>query len=302
MKKHFTSIKVGILGGGQLARMMILSGHKLGVEMHVLSKDPTDPAAQVTRHWHKGDPNDSKSLTEFFKHVDIVTFESEFLDADKVSDASRNTSTPVQPLPKIMGALQDRHTQKLTLVKYGLPTSSFTVVSSSEEAAQAWPQFTTGMVLKQRRFGYDGYGTIIIKRPEDIQIYSAAIDKCPYGYVAEAFVPFKRELAISLARNKSGEVSVFPLVESLQVNARCFWVKGPVKNSRLKTLLGPAKKMLHGLNYQGVLTIELFDTGSRLLVNELAPRVHNSAHYSQDALDEDQFTAHLKGILNATLK
>ena len=290
--------KVGILGGGQLARMLAIKGHELGLEIYVLSPSPEDSAAQVTPYWVRGNPNQVSALRKFLPLVDILTFESEFIDGLLLQKISRESKTPVQPRPLVMSQIQDRLFQKKGLKKWKLPQAPFYKVDNKEELHNIWRQLSpTGMVLKTRRFGYDGYGTFMVRSEKDFKCLNIHKD----SLIAEPFQNFKRELAILAARNRQGEICFFPLVETKQKNARCFWVKGPTHHKKLPLLKKKITSYLTAYRYEGVIVFELFDMGGDILVNEVAPRVHNSAHYSLDALSIDQFTLHLLSILNCPL-
>lgn len=301
MLKNYTHIQVGILGGGQLARMMALSAHKLGLQVHVLSSSPSDPAAQVTSHWHQGSLDDPTTLEKFLSKLDFATFESEFLDAGILQSLAKKVQATIQPSPQLMGQLQDRLYQKKLFDQFGLPTSPYIAVSNIQEYKLAQETFPQGFVLKKRRFGYDGYGTYVIrgnKSPqEDLEHFFI---ENPHGFIAEAFIPFKRELALSLAINDRN-YQALPLMETYQQDSRCLWVKGPIQHKKLARL---QKRLIHCLkeiNYHGVIAFELFDIGKELLINEVAPRVHNSAHYSQNALNLDQFSLHWLAVMNEPL-
>jgi len=294
---------VGILGGGQLARMMALKAHEMGLPVSVLSENQKDPAAQVTALWRKGPLNDRASLLNFLRSCSVVTFESEFMDADLLSELERESGTPIFPKPVDMAKLQDRLTQKELLVKYSLPTATYLAVSNEAEARKALSELGGKAVFKKRRFGYDGYGTFVIKSKSDFEKLLPELEKNPHGFIAEALIKFKRELAVIVARGRDGSFVRLPFVESHQENSRCLWVKGPLKESKALTKLGAQlKRFLSGINYVGVMGIELFDSPQGVLVNELAPRVHNTGHYSLDALTEDQFSLHLKAILGCEIK
>lgn len=296
-----TATPLGILGGGQLARMMVLAGFPLGLDIHVLSESEKDPAAQVTRHWQKGSPNDPDDVKTFLSRVKIATFESEFLDAELLAEAAEQTGCRISPSPALMGRLQDRLTQKELLDLHGLPTAPYMRVDSADDLRAAFSRFKK-MVVKSRRYGYDGYGTFVVKTAGDFSRFSEAefISHGRHGWIAEEFIPFDREMAMIAARNRSGEVRLFPLVETFQRNSRCLWVRGPVRDKQ-KTLTEKIRRFLQAVDYVGVMGIEFFQKNGRLIVNELAPRVHNSGHYSQDAMPESQFVYHLKSILNYPL-
>lgn len=285
--------KVGILGGGQLARMLVLKAHELGIKPYVLSSSPEDPATQVTSFWMKGDIQKTSDLTRFLKKTDIVTFENEFVPAGSLIQAMKKTKTSVLPHPLIIAQLQDRWLQKQLLKKYNIPTSPFFKVDNKKQALKAFKTFKDGMVLKKRLFGYDGKGTFIVKNIKQIPHENHLI--------AENFVPFKRELALILVAGKNQIISL-PLVETFQKNFRCYWVKGPVSHPQINLLTKKLKTFLRKIKYRGVIAFELFDTSKKLLVNEIAPRVHNSGHYSLNALSKDQFSLHLEAILGAPLQ
>jgi 5-(carboxyamino)imidazole ribonucleotide synthase len=297
---------LGILGGGQLARMLALKAHELGIPVSVLSEHADDPAAQVTSLWIRGRLDDAETLRTFLSGCSVVTFESEFLDANLLSKLEAATRTSIAPRPADMAALQDRLSQKRLLTQHRLPTSEYFAVATAEEAGQAFESLGGSVggavVFKKRRFGYDGYGTFVVRTRKDLKAFLANFDEIPgseHGFIAERFIPFRRELALMVARSKSGQTTRMPFVETFQKDSRCLWVKGPIKKSPALERLGRSlEKFLGNVGYVGVMGVELFDTGNGLLINELAPRVHNSGHYSMDALSEDQFALHLKCILD----
>lgn len=290
-------LRIGLLGGGQLARMLSLSAHPLGLEVHVLCTHADDPAAQVTGHVTVGSLSDEETVKKFLSGLDAVTFESEFVDTALMKRCLAG-QLRVFPRLDLIETIQDRLTQKRLLDQYKIPTSPWLPVENEADLKQAAERFPQGFVLKQRRFGYDGYGTFIFK---DGKADASVLEKSPHGFIAEQFVPYKRELATSFVRSNAKKFLMLPLVESVQKNARCFSVKGPLKHSQAARLTGAFKRMMNKLDYQGILAAELFDTGKGLVVNELAPRVHNSAHYSQDALSCDQFEYHVRAGLELPL-
>lgn len=288
--------RLGILGGGQLARMMALETHRMGIEPWVLSENADDPAAQVTRFWVKGNPQNAADLTSFFQKVDTLTFESEFLNADLLARIQKTENKTIWPEPQLMGTLQDRLSQKNLLIAHHIPTADFIEVHGQAQYQKARDLFPDGFVLKKRRGGYDGYGTYIIRSDRQFEEFKSVLDTEKSGFIAEAWVPFKRELAVILGRDQNGNDFELPLVESKQTHAKCDWVMGPIRHTKAKSLIKKIQKMLLEVNYVGVIGFELFDTGKTLLVNELAPRVHNSGHYSQNALSESQFALHVKAV------
>lgn len=283
--------KIGILGGGQLAQMLALEAVPLGLQVHVLSEKKEDPAAQVCGRHTVGSPDSEKDLMEFCSQVDFITFESEFFDADKIEQIQNQSTLRVFPSTSCMRLLQNRSTQKKALVESKLPTADFLDVNSPESFEQAYEHFQGRFVLKKCRGGYDGYGTYFIKSKADLKKYHGLF---PEEFIAEALIPFKKEMAIILARNTQGQCVVLPLVETKQSDSRCDWVLGPSKHPAALKLITKLKKFVQNTDYVGVIAFELFDTGKDLIINEVAPRVHNSGHYSQEALRESQFLLHLK--------
>ncbi len=315
--------RIGILGGGQLARMMVIEGFKMGLEMHVLSSRADDPAAQVTRFWHEGDPNSEPELAQFLSRVDVATVESEFLDERVLAPAIQTSRVAVVPSPKLLGLLSDRKTQKEWLKQHKIPTSPFVALHTATDARNFFREHahspgrknTGGVVFKKRRHGYDGYGTFIIQNGRELEEWLNKFGDSIHEFICEAFIPFRRELALQFARNTDGEILCYPLVEWHAQNSRCLWVKGPVgaipygkkspsdhpQTAKLTRLISRALKQS---SYVGLISFELFEARSRssaqteILVNEIAPRVHNSGHYSLEATTPNQFQAHLRAILN----
>ena len=302
MENQLSKIKFGILGGGQLARMLALKSHELGLQPYVLCKDKSDPAAQVTSFYVHGSLDSKRDLKKFLQQVDVATFENEFLDTALLQKTAFAVKTPIHPKPQVMQLLQDRLHQKKLFQKYKIPTARYVAVSSEQEISNLNHLFPQGMVLKKRRQGYDGYGTCITKNITKNKSSLDFVKNNISNLIAEELIPFKREMALTLVRNRKKQMIELPLVETYQKEARCLWVKGPCRHKEKDSLVKKLKTMLDHLNYEGVVAFELFETKSGyLLVNELAPRVHNSGHYSLDSLSEDQFSLHIKAVLNLNI-
>ena len=303
MITRYPGIALGILGGGQLARMLALKAHELGVVARVLSENAADPAAQVVSQWTQGSPSDPRALDAFLRECDVVTFESEFLDARALGRAAAKLGVRVFPKPAHMAAIQDRLTQKRLIQAHRLPTSPWFPVRTMKQARAAWDEFSAhgGLVMKKRRFGYDGNGTFVVRTREELEALRLEIETNENGFIAERLVRFRREFAIMIARGRRGPAVAFPFVESRQENARCLWTRGPLRVAGGPALARKLARFVERIGYVGALGVELFDSRDGCLINELAPRVHNSGHYSLDALDEDQFTAHVKAVIGAEL-
>jgi len=280
-----------------LARMLALDAFPLGLNVSVLTPHSMDPAAQVVGQTLLGSLSDERDLRKFMGQLNALTFESEFVDIPKLSRCLPS-SVYVFPNLEAIEVIQDRLTQKRLLDRFKIPTSPWLQVENKNDLQAAVSKYAKGFVLKQRRFGYDGYGTFVVKNG---QYEPMILQKSSHGFIAEQFVRFTRELAVSFVRGRKGDFAALPLVESVQKDSRCFSVMGPVTHSGLKRLGKAVQNMMNELDYVGILAVELFDTPKGLLVNELAPRVHNSAHYSQDALTCSQFEFHLRAGLDLPL-
>lgn len=285
-------LKVGILGGGQLARLLIQSAQNKGLQAHVLCEKKDDPAAQATAHWHQGSGKNLSDLTPFIQAIDLLTFESEFFDTKIIEQAllvARKPHLQIFPSLKSLKTLQDRRTQKETLAAYGIPTAPFAPVNSLQELEGIWKFFDGPFVLKKAQGGYDGNGTHYINSVKDIHDQQA---NWQGPYLAEQKISFNRELALIAFRNFHGDLNFFPLVQTVQSHSRCDHVIGPLIHPDLDRMIGLLSKMLEGLDYVGALGVEFFETPKGLMVNELAPRVHNTGHYSSDGLAYSQFDFH----------
>lgn len=286
---------IGILGGGQLARMLVLEAHRMNLPIAVLSPSESDPAREVTGNWVQGDPNKLKDLIAFMKNCSSVTFESEFYSAEAITEAAAKTKTPVWPNPKTMASLQDRLSQKNLFDQYELPTSPWRPVDSSQDAVVAYVALDGQVVFKKRHGGYDGYGTFIVKSDGDLGDFANTGLKD--SFIAEKWIRFQREVAVIAVRDQAGAIFFYPFVESFQKNARCLWVQGPLKETRaMAEMKKSIARFLNGIDYVGTIGIEMFETKEGLLVNEIAPRVHNTGHYTIDAFSHSQFALHLRAV------
>ena len=232
----------------------------------------------------------------------ILTIESEFIDPECLIELQHQRNIKIYPKPEHLREIRDRLFQKKLLEKFEIPTSPLHEVRDLKDIENLMNEKyldipIQGIVLKKRLFGYDGYGTLILNKENYKELFPQ--DFSPKKWIVESFVLFRKEIALSFAINSKGQICDFPIVETHQSNSKCLWVKGPIKESKgLSTLKKDLKHMLRHLNYIGFITFELFLTQKGdYLVNEIAPRVHNSAHYSLEALYLNQFKAHLLSIL-----
>jgi 5-(carboxyamino)imidazole ribonucleotide synthase len=292
--------KIGILGGGQLARMLALRGREMGLQIHVLSAKPDDPAATVCTQWHQGQPTKASDIQIFSKKMDLLTFESEFIPG-AILQKSILKKNICFPQIQILSKLQDRWPQKELLWDYQIPTSPFMKINSKDDLDLAAISYNHHFVLKQRFGGYDGFGTFVIQNALDLRQFKLKFKGLENHFIAEQFIPFKSEMSLLLGRNLKGQIYNYPLSTSIQKKNQCDQVFGPSTHPKEKLLITKIKKMLTEQNYVGLIAFELFQTGKELIVNEVAPRVHNTGHITMDAFQIDQFEIHLRCILNLDL-
>lgn len=303
--------KVGIIGGGQLARMLAQAAVRVKAEVRVLTQNADDPAARVCPAV-LGTLDDPRVLRAFYSQVDVVTFENEFVDTKRLSRlAAEFPQLTFLPSLTVLERLQDKMNQKQLLDGLGIPTAPWIELTPAVSPATLAQTFPKGAVLKWARMGYDGKGLHFFDpaRPDvaAIAAFGMAGSKNGGRLYAEAKIPFRRELAVAGCRSRTGEFVAYPLVQSKQQNGICSLVIGPATklgNTAAQEALAVdyVRRLAESLDYVGVLALELFEKeDGGLLVNEIAPRVHNSAHYSQDACPSSQFENHLRAVLGLTL-
>lgn len=293
--------KIGILGGGQLARMILEGCYKYGIEFHILSKEKNSPAGQLTQYETVGDWNNEKSLKEFARECDILTLENEFIDHHKLR-MLESEGIEIYPGSETIKLIQDKLFQKQTLERINIPVSKFQSIKDADDIFQFTLENSYPVVLKSRTMGYDGKGNFQINSQADIDNAFDILSKRGDLY-CESFVNFHEEVAIQIARNKNGEIKIYPIVHTIQKNHICDLVIaskknfGPVKD-KIEYI---SKKIVQELNYIGVMGIEMFLIDEDILVNELAPRVHNSGHYTIEGCFTSQFENHIRSIMNLPL-
>ncbi|OFZ20417.1 MAG: hypothetical protein A2X94_08360 [Bdellovibrionales bacterium GWB1_55_8] len=308
--------RLGILGGGQLSRMLVQASSRLGLEPTVFAL-PGEPATQVCPRIFHGSMKNSKDLRGFFAELDLVIFENEFIPCDLLQQAAGETSVHFSPPLSAMRFVQDKLNQKKTLARLRIPSASYIPKAQhdSEQASENWLRevfqaFPRGAVLKWAQLGYDGKGTFFLNSPKDIPqaaLFCTEADLKGVLLYAEERVAFKRELAIVGCLSLNGEFASYPLTISQQRNGICERVHGPAVSfgvpRRLETLARKhAEKLARELHLTGTFALEFFETrDGNLLVNEIAPRVHNTGHFTLDASDTDQFENHLRAVLGLPL-
>jgi 5-(carboxyamino)imidazole ribonucleotide synthase len=290
---------VGILGGGQLGRMLAQAGYALGVRSRVLDLSPDAPAGHLAELMI-ADFNDTDALKKFAKGLDLVTYEFENVPVDSVRFLSRRVR--VYPPAKALEAAQDRIAEKTFFQRMGIPTPEFAAVDSWNDLEAAVDKIGLPAVLKTRRFGYDGKGQFVISRPEDVPQSWQHLGGVPL--ILESLVPFERECSVIAVRSRKGESAFYPLVQNLHSEGMLRMSLCPAprtSDSVERQALDYASRALDGLNYVGVLAIELFESEGKLLANEMAPRVHNSGHWTIEGAETSQFENHLRALMDLPL-
>ena len=289
-----TGATIGILGGGQLGRMLSVAAARLGFRTHIFEPGATPPAADVAHAVTTAAYDDVAALTAFAQSVDVVTFEFENIPTDALDVIE--AITPIRPNREALRISQDRLTEKQFLQDLGLTVAPFADIPDAAALDAALDSIGTPSILKTRRFGYDGKGQARLSAPEDAA--AALADMAGNPAVLEGFVAFTAEISIIAARGADGAVACFDPGENVHRNGILHTTTVPARISasqRTDAVL-LAALILNALDYVGVLGVELFVTPQGLIVNEIAPRVHNSGHWTQNGCAVDQFEQHIRAV------
>lgn len=304
-------LRLGILGGGQLARMLAEAAEKLEVNTRVYVQSSRDSAAQVVDEFVKGSLKDESELRRFLETVDVVTFENEFVNCDLLQRASMGLDLRFVPSLDAIRQMQDKLKQKALLIKLGIRSAEYLEINPVDNDWKlAVKTFGGSAVLKWAQLGYDGKGTFFAThqtRDEDARTFLDEAQSKGVKVFAERKINFVRELAIQSAHSIDGSIVHYPLVVSEQERGVCRWVRGPARALDVAEILESQaqeamKKVAKSLSIFGVFAMEFFEGKDGLLyVNELAPRVHNTGHYSIEAAKTSQFENHIRAILGENL-
>jgi 5-(carboxyamino)imidazole ribonucleotide synthase len=290
--------RIGVIGGGQLAWMMADAVRKLGIELIIQTPHATDPAVAIASDTILAAVADATATAQLATRCDVITFENEFIEIDALTVLA-NQGVCFRPNLETLAPLLDKYEQRCYLNQLGLPVPKFAALEdpNSQDILSQTP-----IVLKARRHGYDGQGTFIIKDQDSLKTKLKELQQTPL--LVEEFVPFERELAIIAARSVAGEVVVYPVVETQQEDQVCRRVIVPADiNSKLATEIEAiAHTLLDSLQVVGLFGIELFlTTDGKILINEIAPRTHNSGHFTLDACETSQFEQQLRAVAGLPL-
>jgi len=297
MKNYFSSnFKLGVLGGGQLGRMLLSETQKFDIYTVILDGAKNAPCAAICNEFYQGDLMDYQTVYNFGKKVDLLTIEIEHVNIDALLQLEKEGLT-IFPQPSVLQIIQHKGKQKDFFIANNIPTSKyhrFTSLKDLKKVAQ------TPFVWKTAQFGYDGTGVKVIKTNEEINSLSDV------DCITEDLIPFKNELAVIVARNKDGETKTYPVVE-MEFHPTANQVEYVICPARINSAIAKkaqeiALKVTDAFQFVGLLAVEMFQTeNDEILVNEVAPRTHNSGHYSIEASYTNQFEQHLRAILNLPL-
>jgi 5-(carboxyamino)imidazole ribonucleotide synthase len=288
---------IGVLGGGQLGRMLALAAARLGFDVAVLDPEREAPAKRVCALPIDGDYDAPEALERLAELADIVTFEFENVPARAI-EVLASLGAEVAPSGRSLAIAQDRLAEKTFLNEAGAPTVAFAAVDGPKDIASALERLGRPLLIKTRRGGYDGKGQAWIRRPDEAEATFATIGARPA--IAERPADFKRELSVIAARGRGGEIAIYPLAENHHEGGILRRSLAPAQTSpaTLTQAERIAATLLSALDYVGVIGIELFERDDGLLlVNEFAPRVHNSGHWTLDGCAVDQFEQHVRAIV-----
>ena len=293
---------IGILGGGQLARMIIEETGKFGFRYKIMSDIPGSPAGQICSDQVTGKFSDFDALKKFTDGCSIITLENEFID-QKYVEFIENLGVKVLPGSAIVGMIQDKLVQKNKLREIGIPVPAYGVTETAEDIRRFAERFGYPVILKSRTMGYDGKGNYRIDNESQINNAFETLSRRGKLF-CEEFVNFTRELAVQAVRSTNGEIVIYPVVESVQKDHICNIVKAKknFEGKLTEKIVIMAETILKGIDYTGVLGIELFEKeNDEVVVNELAPRVHNTGHYTIEGCHVSQFENHIRAILGMPL-
>ncbi|SNB63462.1 5-(carboxyamino)imidazole ribonucleotide synthase [Arboricoccus pini] len=293
---------IGILGGGQLGRMTALAAARLGYRCHILAPEAESPAGDVAAALTRADYRDEEALLAFAKSVDVVTLEFENVAVEALEFLAAHV--PVRPGANVLRITQDRMLEKGFVAEQGVPVTPFFAIENEAELARALKETGGRGILKTRRMGYDGRGQRLIAAPSDAASAFAALGKAPGGLILEQIVPFVCELSVVTARGLDGQMQSYVPVQNEHAHhiLKRTLAPAPQAPEVLDEARSLAERVVEALDVVGLLAVEMFlDAEGRLLVNELAPRPHNSGHWTMDACTVSQFEQLVRAITGLPL-
>jgi len=301
MQKLSSSFKLGIIGGGQLARMSAYQAYRYGIQVGALtSSSGNDPMEEVTPHCFRGSIHDFETLKALADWADVITLENEFLDGELLEKLKHETGTPIYPSPSSFRKIENKRIEKETFRDAGIPVAPFMVIQQPDDLKDAGTKFGWPYILKSSKGGYDGYGNATVKNiREASEAFMKLGGNAGREVIAEQRIPFTHELAVLTARNEHGMV-IYPCVETIQENHICTKVIAPARIPRALRVQACelAAAATEAINGKGLFAFEFFLTADNaILLNESAPRPHNSGHYTIEACITSQFENHVRTVI-----
>lgn len=296
--------RIGVIGGGQLAWMMGPAAQRLGLELVVQTPSEADPAVAMAQSAVLAPVADVAGTTALADQCDVITFENEFIDCAGLQPLA-DRGVRFRPRLEVLNLVLDKRHQREFFARIGLPNPRYAVLDGAKSEAELHQRAADlgfPLVMKTRRLGYDGYGTRVVRAPEEVLATWDSFQRAPV--LMEEFVPFTKELAIMVARSATGDIALYPTVETVQVNQICRRVVAPaaVSTAVADTMTHLGRTLAEQLELVGIVGMECFLTqDDRVLVNEIAPRTHNSGHYSLDACATSQFEQQLRAVSDLPL-
>lgn len=295
--------KIGIIGGGQLGKMMIQEAKKMGFYIMVLDPAEHCPAHTLVDQHIVAEFNDKKAIRFLAENTDVVTYEFEHIDAD-ILQTLETEGKKVYPTAKSLKVIQNKYTQKKLLLEHGLPTPAFCKVLSEEDILKAGESYGFPFMLKACTGGYDGKGNFVVETKENITQAYQALGSGTLKLMAEKFFPFVMEISVLACRGISGEIQVYPVAENLHKDSILDETRVPANISKQTTqnAMDLAKRVMEVFEGVGMFCVEMFvDKQGKVSVNEVAPRPHNSGHYTIEACVTSQFEQHIRAITGLPL-
>lgn len=296
---------IGFLGGGQLACMSALQAYRFGFDViGFTSANKYEPLDRITNKTYKGIPENPDDLLEFAKKCDVVTLENEFLPAEKLQEAHESSGVPFVPNPTAFGKVETKVLEKQNFEKAGIPLPPWKRILTAEDALDFGKQHGYPFMLKSSKGGYDGYGNVTVQNADDISQAMAQLQKGEQReLIGEGFISFRKELAVQIARS-STQVAGYPCCQTIQQNHICKQVlaPAPISEELRNEAIILARKALEAIDGYGLWAFEFFLTDNdQILLNECAPRPHNSGHYTIEGCVTSQFENHIRAICDLPL-
>jgi 5-(carboxyamino)imidazole ribonucleotide synthase len=290
---------VGVIGAGQLARMMAQAAIALGLRLRLFAQSATDGAALIWPDVEIGSPDDPDAVAAFASECGIVTFDHELVPQASLDRLTHN-STKMRPGPSTLAYAQDKRWQRERFAQLGFPVPPFRIVKSAQEVAAFAIDWGWPLALKTSYGGYDGRGTWRVENPNDATTLIASLSTNTRDLIVERWIPIEREIAVMVARSPSGQIATYPVVQTLQIDGICREIVAPAALTVAQTnrVIDLTCEIAKAIDLTGMMAVEFFVAGEDILINEIATRPHNSGHYTIEGCTTSQFEQHLRAVMD----